>query len=238
MNAPGLLQVLIPPVEAIQNVDASTSNFEAELGRASGAVVNVILKSGTNAYHGEGYEFLRNNYFQARNSFNPSVGHLAFNQFGGNIGGPIRKNKLFFFADYQRVFDHEANTNLVTVPSQAFRNGDLSASPTVIYNPATGNADGTGRLPFNNNQITNINPVSAKLAALLPLPNLPFNPAAPVNNYFALLPYTKDTDFADGKVDYNITDNDRLSGRFDFQRPVVYQAPIFGSGWRPGAGRI
>src|SRR5579862_3124777 len=212
----GLLQVLVPPVEAIQNVDASTSNFEAELGRASGAVVNVILKSGTNSWHGEAFEFLRNNYVQARNSFNPSVGHLAYNQPGGNIGGPIRKNKLFFFANYQKVLDHEANTNLVTVPSGGFHNGDLSASSTVIYNPNTGNPNGTGRLPFPGNQIpaSDINPVSAKLAALLPFPNQAFNPAAPVNNYFALLPFTKDTDFADGKVDYNITDNDRLSGRF------------------------
>ena len=234
----GLLQVLIPPVEAIQNVDASTSNFEAELGRASGAVVNVILKSGTNSFHGEGYEFLRNSYVQARNSFNPAVGHLAFNQFGGNIGGPIRKNKLFFFANYQRVFDHEANTNTVTVPSGSFHNGNLSASPTVIYDPNTGNPDGTGRQPFSGNQIPTlrINPVAAKLAALLPLPNEAFNAAAPVNNYFALLPFTKDTDFADGKIDYNITDNDRLSGRFDFQRPVVYQAPIFGLAGGPAQG--
>jgi hypothetical protein len=166
------------------------------------------------------------------------VGHLAFNQPGGNIGGPIRRNKLFFFANYQQVLDHEANTNLVTVPSAAFHNGDLSASPTVIYNPGTGNPDGTGRLPFTGNQIpaSDINPVSAKLAALLPLPNQPFNPAAPVNNYFAVLPYTKDTNFADGKVDYNITDKNRLSGRFDFQRPVTYQAPIFGLAGGPAQG--
>ena len=235
----GLLQVLVPPVEAIQNVDVSTSNFEAELGRASGAVVNVFMKSGSNEFHGEGYEGLRNNYFQARNSFNPSVGHLAFNQFGGNIGGPIRRNKLFFFADFQRVSDHEANTNLVTVPSAAFHTGDLSASSTVIYDPNTGNPDGSGRLPFapyNQVPLSSINAVSAKLAALLPLPNQTFNPAAPVNNYFALLPYTKDTNFTDGKVDYNITDNDRLSARFDFQRPVVYQAPIFGLAGGPAQG--
>jgi hypothetical protein len=93
----GLLQILIPPLEAIQTVDVSTSNYDAELGRASGAVVNVILKSGTNNYHGAAYEFARNNYFNARNFFDSSVGHLAYNYFGGNIGGPIKKNKLFFF---------------------------------------------------------------------------------------------------------------------------------------------
>jgi len=87
-------------------------------------------------------------YFNARNFFDPAVGHLAYNYFGGNIGGPIKKNKLFFFADYLKVYDHEANTNLVTIPTLALRTGDLSASTTAIYNPFSGNADGTGRQQF------------------------------------------------------------------------------------------
>src|ERR1700741_1952158 len=141
----GLLQILIPPLEAIQTVDVSTSNFDAELGRASGAVTNVILKSGSNSYHGAAYEFARNSYFNARNFFDPSVGHLAYNYFGGNIGGPIKKSKLFFFADYLKVFDHEANTNFVNIPAMALRSGDLSSSTTAIYNPFSGDPDGTGR---------------------------------------------------------------------------------------------
>jgi hypothetical protein len=116
----GLLQIIIPPLEAIQTVDVSTSNFDAELGRASGAVTNIILKSGTNNYHGAAYEFVKNSYFNARNFFDPSVGHLAYNYFGGNIGGPIKKNKLFFFADYLKIYDHEANTNLTTIPHYPF----------------------------------------------------------------------------------------------------------------------
>src|SRR4029077_18425698 len=137
----GLLQIIITPIEAIQTVDVSTSNFDAELGRASGAVTNIILKSGTNNYHGAAYEFIKNSYFNARNFFDPSVGHLAYNYFGGNIGGPIKKNKLFFFADYLKVYGHEANTNLVNIPSTGSRSGDLNVStsptttPTVIYNP-------------------------------------------------------------------------------------------------------
>src|SRR5580700_1732062 len=134
----GLLQIIIPPLEAIQTVDVSTSNFDAELGRASGAVTNIILKSGTNNYHGAAYEFVKNSYFNARNFFDPSVGHLAYNYFGGNIGGPIKKNKLFFFADYLKVYDHEANTNLTTIPTLPLRSGDLSASATAIYNPFSG----------------------------------------------------------------------------------------------------
>src|SRR5882762_2255999 len=127
----GLLQILIPPLEAIQTVDVSTSNYDAELGRASGAVVNVILKSGANNYRGAAYEFARNNYFNARNYFDSSVGHLAYNYFGGNIGGPIKKNKLFFFADFLRVADHEANTNQISIPSMALRSGDLSGVKTL-----------------------------------------------------------------------------------------------------------
>src|SRR5205807_4290723 len=139
----------IPPVEAIQSVDMSTSNFEAELGRASGAVTNVILKSGTNGLHGAAYEFLRNSEFNARNFFDPSVGHLSYNYFGGNVGGPIIKNKLFYFGDILRVTDHEANTNLLTIPTPTQISGDLSASTTQIYDPNTGNKDGTGRLPVS-----------------------------------------------------------------------------------------
>ena len=262
----GLLQILIPPLEAIQTVDVSTSNFEAELGRASGAVTNVILKSGSNNYHGSAYEFIRNNYFNARNFFDKSVGHLSYNYFGGNFGGPIKKNKLFFFADYLKVFDHEANTNTISIPTMAIRTGDLSSSATVIYNPFSGNADGTGRqqivassapgttIPGRNGPVdafnpacTNvagcpnmiptamIDPISTALLNFIPAPN---NGTGNTNNYFALLPFHKDTDFVDAKVDANLTDKDRLSGRFSYQRPSIFQAPIFGLGGGPAQGNF
>jgi hypothetical protein len=265
----GLLQILIVPLEAIQTVDVSTSNYDAELGRASGAVTNVILKSGTNNFHGAAYEFSRNSYFNARNFFDRSVGHLAYNYFGGNIGGPIKKNKLFFFADYLKVYDHEANTNQISIPSMTLRSGDLSSAsstPTAIYNPFSGNPDGTGRqqlvatsapgmatVPGRNGAVdafnpacTNpagcpnivplalIDPISAKLMALLPAPTSPGN----ANNYFALLPFHKDTDFVDAKVDANLTDKDRLSGRFSYQRPAIFQAPIFGLAGGPAQGNF
>ena len=143
------LQILIPPAEAIQTVDISTSNHDSELGFSSGAVTNVMLKSGTNNYHGSAYEFLQNSAMDARSFFNPSVGHLAYNYVGGTLGGPIRRNKIFFFVDYLRSMDHEANTNLITIPSVAFRSGDLSAVSTAIYNPFTGNPDGSNRTPFS-----------------------------------------------------------------------------------------
>jgi hypothetical protein len=253
----GLLQIIITPVEAIQTVDVSTSNFDAELGRASGAVTNVILKSGANNYHGSAYEFVRNNYFNARNFFDKSVGHLAYNYFGGNIGGPIKQNKLFFFANYLMTKDHEANTNTISIPTMAVRSGDLSASTTAIYNPFSGNSDGTGRQQFvatstpgvptipgpNGTTVDAYNPactnaagcpnvipsalidgISTKLLNFIPAPT----GAGNTNNYFALLPFHKDTNYFDGKVDANLTDKDRLSARFSYQRPSVFQAPIFG----------
>ncbi len=224
----GLLQILVPPIEAIQTVDVATSNFSAELGRASGAVVNVMLKSGSNQIHGAAYEFFKNSAMNARSFFDPSVGHQAYNYYGGNVGGPIKKNKLFYFGDILRISDHQANTNLLTIPTATQISGNLGASTTTIYDPRTGNADGTGRTPFVGNIIPadRINLISAKLMALLPAPNVAS--ASGTNNFFALLPFTKDTTSFDVKIDYVLSDKDRLSGRMSFSRPVVFQAPVFG----------
>ena len=217
----GLLQIMVPPLEAIQAVDVSTSNYEASLGRASGANTNVILKSGTNEFHGAGYEFLRNSALNARNFFDASVGHLAYNYFGGNIGGPIKKNKIFIFGDFLRIVDHEANTNLGTIPPSSWRTGNLSsgltlAAPVVVYDPSTGNPDGTNRLPFAGNIIpTNrISKIAQNIMNLVPAPNLAGSESAPSNNYFALLPFTKDTNSFDVKVDDSASDKGRLSARF------------------------
>jgi len=233
----GLLQILIPPLEAIQTVDISTSNHSVDLGRGAGAVTNVILKSGTNQFHGSLYEFVQNGDFDSRNFFQPAVAAVHYNYFGGTIGGPIKKDKLFFFADFLRTTDHEANANTETIPSPLSRTGNLSealagSNPALVYDPSTGDpATGVGRTPFAGNIIpaSRLNPIALKILALVPAPNEPFNPLAPANNYFALLPFTKDTNFTDGKIDYNVSEKDRVSGRFSFQRPVVFQAPIFGA---------
>src|SRR5450432_1423202 len=239
----GLLQILISPAEAISQVSISTSNHDPELGRATGAVVDVMIKSGTNAYHGSAYEFLQNSAFDARAFFNPTVGHLAYNYFGGNVGGPIKKNKLFFFANYLRTEDHEANTNLVTIPSNAFRTGDLSGDPGhQVYDPATGLQDGSGqnRVPFPGNIIpaSRINPVSAKILALLPATNQSFNPTNQTNDYFGLLSAAKPNNQVDSKIDWTLSDKDRISGRFSFARPVIFQAPIFGDAGGPAQGNF
>jgi len=237
----GLLQILISPAEAIQTVSVSTTNHDPELGRSTGAVVNVMIKSGTNAFHGAGWEFLQNSAFDARSFFNPSVGHLAYNYFGGNLGGPIKRNKVFFFANYLRTLDHEANTNQENIPDDAFRTGNLSGDPGhTVYDPLTGLQDGSGqnRTPFPGNIIplSRINPVSLKMLSYLPPTNEAFLPTSQTNDYFALLPARKHNNQIDSKIDWNLSDKDRISGRFSFARPVSFQAPIFGDAGGPAQG--
>jgi hypothetical protein len=99
----GLLQILITPADSIQQLDVSTGNHDLELGRGTGAVTNAQIKSGTNSFHGGAYENVQNSAFDARLFFNPTVGHIAYNQVGRDLGGPIKKNKLFFFGLYQKT---------------------------------------------------------------------------------------------------------------------------------------
>ena len=237
----GLLQILITPAEAIQQVSISTTNHDPELGRATGAVTNVMIKSGTNSIKGAVYEYLQNSAFNARSYFNPTVGHLAYNYVGGQIGGPIKRNKVFYFVNYLRTMDHEANTNQTNIPDNPFRTGDLSGDPThIVYDPTTGTQDGSGqnRTPFPGNVIpTNrINAISAKILSYLPPTNENFVATSQTNDYFALLPAQKTNDQVDSTVDYNLSDKDRIRGRFSFGRPATYQAPVFGIAGGPSQG--
>ncbi len=238
----GLLQIMIPPREAIQQVNVSTSNHDPELGRGTGAVTNAVLKSGTNQLHGAVYWNHQNNATSTRSFFNPAVGHVAYNQAGGNIGGPIKKNKLFYFTDYLRTIDHEANTNQTSIPAMQYRSGDFSSDTThIVYDPFSADLktnNGTGRTAFPGNVIpaNRINPVAAKLFSMLPAPNQPFNLSTQTNNYFALLPFTKTTGHVDAKVDYQATDKDRYAVRFSYEKPVIYQASIFGDFGGPAQG--
>jgi len=151
----GLLQIYVPPAEAIQTVDVTTSNYAAEFGRAGGAVTNVILKSGTNSFHGSLYEYNRVSALQARTYFQrtaigPSpIARTTFNYYGGTIGGPIIKDKTFFFFDLLRINDIRGQFQNTTLPTDPFRNGDVRAAITSgksnVFNPFTGNTDGTGR---------------------------------------------------------------------------------------------
>src|SRR5437762_13609006 len=140
----GLWRIYIPPAEAIQTVDVSTSNYTAEFGRAAGAVTNAVVKSGTNRFRGSAYEYNRVSALAARSFFNhpltangsPNpVARTTYNYYGGSMGGPIIKNKTFFFTDILHISDVRGQFNQVAVPTDAVRNGDLSAGVSRQYNP-------------------------------------------------------------------------------------------------------
>ncbi len=215
----GLLQVLIPPIEAIQGVDITTSNYEAELGRAGGAVTNVTLKSGTNNIHGAAYEFNRVSALGSRGFFPRFKPVTTYNYFGGNIGGPIKKNRTFFFGDYLKIYDRRGDSNRFVIPTMDFRNGNLSAGPTNLYDPLTGDGEGRNRTRFANNMIpaSRISPIAKRILALVPAPSL----LGLGTNFDQNTVRRKDTDSFDIKVDHQQTNNDRFSVRYSFMRPVT-----------------
>ncbi len=233
----GLLQILIPPADAIGSVEVSTNNFQVELGRAVGAVTNVTLKSGTNKFHGSASEYLQNSFFNARSYFAAAPGKVTYNYFGGNLSGPIFKDKLFFYGDYFRTSDHERTANTLTIPFPQYytpnSNGfiDLSVLPTQVYDPATGDpTTGVGRTPFAGNliPISRVNTVALGLLQKLPKPNQNLTTvSAPSNNFFVNSPFFKDANTYDGKIDYQVSPKDHLSGRYSQQIYSIFQAPSF-----------
>src|SRR5258706_9717685 len=223
----------VTQVESIQTVNVSTNAFDAEQGAAGGVAVNVMIKSGTNQLHGAMFERNQNNDMTAVNYFSHTspLNKNVFNQFGFAIGGPIwipklynGRNKLFFFMDYQgtRRVQYAASPNL-TLPTAAMRTGDFSATNGTIYDPHTGNPDGTGRTPFDRNMIpsSQIDPASAIMAGLLPA--LTRNQQFTNYDAYGRASYSRDN--WDYKVNYNATDKSMIWGRYSVS-PLDIVAPL------------
>jgi len=224
----GLLTTLIPSAEALETVNMSTSAYDAEFGRAGGVITNVTLKSGTNLYKGSIFAFGNNEKTNSPGYFSQTTPPTDYLQTGFTLGGPITKNKLFFFGDYQHTLDHAGRTQRATIPPMAFRSGDFSAASTRIYDPATGNPDGSGRTPFPNNIIPpdRISPIARALLANVPAPNL--DAAIGQNNYQQDYVRVKNTDSFDTKINAQMGQRDQLSARFSFLRPEQTDPPVFG----------
>jgi len=146
----------IPALEAVQEVSVVSNSFDAEQGLAGGAAIALQIKSGSNAVHRSMFGFHTDQHLKAyqwaADRSQPKPKYI-YNQYGGTIGGPIKKDKLFYFLSYEGTHYSENATQAVQVPTLAMKAGDLSASPTPIYDPRTGNPDGTGRTPFPGNII-------------------------------------------------------------------------------------
>jgi hypothetical protein len=144
----------VPPAETIETVNVSTNNFDAEQGMAGGAAITVVTKSGTNAIHGSAFAFNDYTAMRARNFFNTGAKPKNVDNVDGvTVGGPIVKNKLFYFAGWEGNRERQGFSSLMTVATADQRRGDFSAYGTTIYDPATGVLDGSGRTPFPGNVV-------------------------------------------------------------------------------------
>ena len=183
-NGPGVY----PSVDMVQEYKVQTNNFSAEFGNTSGGVVNVVTKSGTNQFHGVLYEFLRNNKLNANDFFNNRAGNpqapFRFNQFGGTLGGPVIKNRTFFFFAYEGIRWIQGLTATGTLPTALQRNGDFSQTRNqagqliTIYDPLTTTSASSTRTAFPGNVLpaNRLDPVARNLLKYLPQPNTPGNP--------------------------------------------------------------
>lgn len=200
------LQALQPSVDAIQEFKVSTANYSAQYGNAAGGIVSVVIKSGTNDFHGSLYEFLRNDALDANDFFANRAGlprpPLKRNQFGGTLGGPIVHNHSFFFIGYEGTRLASARTVTTTVPSPAMISGDFGS--TAIYDPQSV-VNGI-RKEFTNNTIpsSRLDPVGAKLAGLYPSPNQ----AGAVNNYTSNVSDRISGDELDSRFDQTFSQKD------------------------------
>ena len=216
---------LNPPSESLQEFKAEANNHSAEFGRAGGGLILMTTRSGTNQYHGAVYEFLRNDKMDARSFFSPGKAPLRYNIFGSSFGGPIIRDKTFFFVNYEGARRRDGLTFAdPSVPNPAEVKGDFSARTDVkVLDPLT-------RTQFPNNVIpaNRIDPIGQALAGFYPAPNVASNPArAPANNYVKNVSDMLNQDFITARVDQNLGSNNRTYARFSWVRSATIAAPVF-----------
>jgi len=224
----GSTQVIRPLVDAIQEFKVESANYSARYGQAAGGIISVALKSGTNSFHGSAFEFLRNEKLDANDFFANRAGlkrgPFRFNQFGGTLGGPVWRNRAFFFASYQGTRTRASNISVVTVPTAEQVRGNFGN--VNIFDPTK--VVGGTRQQFVNNVIpeARMDSVGRQIAALYPAPNQP----GLVNNYASLVPQTDDANQYDFRGDHNFSERDKLFARFNkvdrnFLRGGICPAP-------------
>ncbi len=210
-------------VDAIQEFSVLTSNYSAEYGKTSGGVINAITRSGTNQFHGSIYEFLRNSRLDARNYFDSGkIPPFKRNQFGGAVGGPLIKNRTFFFADYEGIRQSKGITSVTTVPSAAARSGLLCSQP-----------DPTSSSPCTPTQLTpgpttNANGIDLSAAAYLTFYHLP-NSSTTLNNgdlgiYTFPAQQVVNENFFTTRIDHKISEKDAIFGTYLFDK-TPYSSP-------------
>lgn len=231
------LVAYLPPPDGIESINVVTGSFNAEQGAAGGSAINVTMKSGTNQLHGSAWEYNSIAQFNAQ-AWSNRTGirqKNIYNETGGSIGGPILKDRLFFFFDYNRVTVNKAINGLLSVPTLAMRGGDFSATGVTIYDPATGTATGTGKTAFSGNLIpsSRIAPAASILLKNLPAPNTGAAGAL-VNNYFGSATNGFNRQNYDTKITYVPTQYTSYFGHYSISPDTISDPQIFGA--NPGGG--
>ena len=227
----------VPGLEAIESVTVVTSSMDADQGLAGGASINVQIRSGSNQLHGSLFEYHQDNQLKAK-PWSLPVGQRKpkniDNQLGGTFGGPIKKDKLFYFGSYDGQFIRQNAAQYTTVPTADVRAGIMTASSSDMFDPLTGSPDGSGRIAFPGRIIpaSRIDPIAKKVQeALLPLPNLP--QAGLTNNYYASGSYAVNRHKLDTKVNWNATDKMTITARLGVMKFTGFNPALFGTN---GAG--
>jgi hypothetical protein len=215
---------ITPPLEALQEFKVQTNNPTAEFGVFGGAVVNLSIRSGTNRFSGSVFEYYRDESLNARNFFAATKAPFNSHQFGGTFGGPLLRNKAFFFGDYQRLRQDQGRTVIATVPTAELRRGDLSVFSTPIFDPLSGQPFAGNIIPGNR-----INPITRQVADIWPLPNR----SGLVDNYIENNVVEQKQDAFDIRGDVNLARWGSVFGRYsradrDFVEPPT--ANIFMAG--------
>ena len=210
-----------PPVESLQEFNVAMSNYAAELGRTGGGVIQMTTKSGTNELHGSAYEFFRNDDLNARTFFAATRPILRYNLFGAAIGGPIRKNKTFFFYNYEGLRNTTYVATILGVPTVAETQGNFSADKALVKDPTT-------KTPFPGNIIpaSLLDPVGAKLASFFPAPNVP-GQLSGHNNFLANQANGTIGNNHIARIDHMFREKDRIVGRFVGYTTPTYTGAIF-----------
>lgn len=233
------LSLIVAAPDSVQEVKLTTSNYDAEYGKVAGGLFQVTTKSGTNTFHGSAFEYYRTAGFFAADHFSEPNGVPGnrWNQFGGSLGGPVIKDKLFFFGDYQGMRNNLHASGNETVPIAPFRTGDFSsvAATDPIYDPDTGNPDGTGRTQISCNGVLNvicpdrISNAAKNLLARLPDPTS----AGFSSNYQISRPATFDQNQFDTRADYFATSKTVIFGKFSYFQASFFTPTAYGV---PGGG--
>jgi hypothetical protein len=225
----------VPPQDAIASVSLVTNSFDAEIGFGASSSTNVTLKTGNNQFHGAAWEYNTISALKAKNYFfignsNPKY---IFNQFGADLGGPIWKNKIFFFGDWERTSQRNLLTGFATVPTAAEIAGNFNGTGTTVYDPATGTSTGTGRTTFASDAIptARMSTAAMKMLSLLPAPNVAG--ATNSNNYFASGDYALTRQNADVKISYLPGGSTTFFGSYSISPSTIFDGQELGAAGGP-----